>query len=765
MMGYTVSYARLFWEEVKRKAWAAALLGLALFFALPVAMAMVLPSYQPNEYVTLAEVTWRRVKNVRMMLDFGDGNYPMVTIILLVAAVVLGISTFAYLQDKKQVDLYHSLPVKRTCLFLVRIGTGFAIPAAIYLFFILLSLAVAGANGVAPALVLPAAVRGFFLHLLYYALVYSTVVLAMMMTGTRIAAILGTGVFFFYFPMLSGLILSFYEGFFETYSYASPNLWSGIVSKISPLFALFLVLSEGVTAGRLFCALAAAILLLLASLLLYQKRPLEAAGRTMAFQRSKGPIKVLLTIAFGLMGALAFYSLQEDLGWMIFGLLVGTAVSHCVIEIVYHSDFKKLFRHKWTMAVCMVFGLAVCISFYYDVFRYDLYVPEEGQVAYASVDLGQDTWVSYGVTMKEDGYRLDVDREDILDQAQVTDVGPILGLAREGVRQLGLKKEEDRRLRAIGADRLAGAAGEMAVTGQELIAGAEADTSWYAGYDTHAWITICYTLKSGRKVYRSYELWLDPVMEQADQVYTDPAYKDALFPGLRLDVEQAAENAVYREMGGHIQTLQGDLEKWRKVVEAYRDDLTHLSLSARTLEGPVGELLLISDQDEAYILEKAAKKGTDRYGYGWYDGYFYPVYPSFTKTIAALKDCGVTVGSTLDPERFSQVHITAYKGHEEDYGWKKDSAYVPVTVTYEDPEQIRQILAAYSSDDCRRKNGMVLREGQYEVTLVLKERDLSSSSMLSGRFIQGKVPDFVIRDIEEKWKEAEGKEKDLADGF
>ncbi len=472
-MAYKISYTRLFWEEVKRKAWAAALLGSALFFSLPVAMAMVLPSYQPGEYVTLAEVIERRVKNVRMMLDFGDGRYPMVTITLLAAAVVLGISTFSYLQDKKQVDLYHSLPVKRSLLFLVRLGTGAAIPAVLHLFFILLSLVVAGANGVAPILVLPAAARGFFLHLLYYALVYSTVVLAMVMTGTRIAAILGTGVFFFYFPMLSGLIEMFYGSFFETY-YWVPGLWTGIVSKISPFFALFLAMSDGVTAGRVLWALGAAVLLLLVSLLLYRKRPLEAAGRTMAFGWSKGPIKVLLTIAFGMLGALAFYSMQEDLGWMVFGLLAGTAISHCVIEIVYHSDFKKLFRHKWTMAVCMAVGLVICISFYFDLFRYDSYVPDEREVAYASVDLGEDTWVSGGFV--EENGSLVMDSRDILDQAQVTAVDPILGLAREGIRQLELQEEEERRI---------GAAVQEMAAATDILAGAEEDTSWHAGYDTY----------------------------------------------------------------------------------------------------------------------------------------------------------------------------------------------------------------------------------------------------------------------------------------
>ena len=73
-MGQERLVVRLFWEEVKRKAWAAALLGLSLFFALPVAMAMVLPSYQPNEYVTMAEGIERRVEKIRVKVGVCAGG-------------------------------------------------------------------------------------------------------------------------------------------------------------------------------------------------------------------------------------------------------------------------------------------------------------------------------------------------------------------------------------------------------------------------------------------------------------------------------------------------------------------------------------------------------------------------------------------------------------------------------------------------------------------------------------------------------------------
>ncbi len=83
-------YFKLLREDAKRKLWAAALLGLAFFFILPVPLAMVLPSYQVTEYVTLEQIILRRTNNVRMMLGF-NGGYPMVAVLMFFAAVVMEI--------------------------------------------------------------------------------------------------------------------------------------------------------------------------------------------------------------------------------------------------------------------------------------------------------------------------------------------------------------------------------------------------------------------------------------------------------------------------------------------------------------------------------------------------------------------------------------------------------------------------------------------------------------------------------------------------
>lgn len=713
-------YFKLLREDMKRKLWAAALLALALFFILPVAMAMVLPSYQPDQVVTLESVIGRRIDNARSMLGFGT-NYPMVIAALLCAAVVMGISSFSYLHNKKQVDFYHSLPVKRDLWFFVHITSGIILTALIYLAAILMSFVVAAVNGVWPGVVIGTAVKGFFCNMLYYILFYMTVVLAMMMTGTRIAAILGIGVFFFYFPGLSGLVQGFYEVFFETYYYGAPNIWNQVVVKISPISALVTAVSERMTLANGLGAAGAIAILGLLSFFLYGKRPSEAAGKTMAFSWSKGIIKVLLVVVFGMSGGTFFYAIRNTLPWMVFGIIVGVVISHCVIEVIYCADFKKLFCHEKTMAACMTLSLVISLSFYFDLFRFDTYVPEESKVASASIDFKEDNWVIYGIDQEKRSIDF-----DLLNKSNVAETGAVLRIAEEGVNQLGRDWRKDR--------------GDIMCT-----------------------IPVRFTLKSGRKVYREYSMDLMPVFQEADQVYAETGYKHVLYPGLSLEAEEAAGNLRYRDIAGNAQNLKGSKEQRKAVYEAYCREMEAMTLAARTEEMPVGELLLISDENDEKIREFYGNGKGNRYDRsGWYDGFFYPVYPSFTETINALSFCGIQAGESLAPERIEEIQIVAEiisdndywedeYGYAADYDWEYEEAEKEEdrthTVTYTDPEDIRKIVESFSRSGYRDKNSL-LRTSDYQVIIMMKGRTADEDS-IRGYLILGRAPDFVERDFKQ----------------
>lgn len=755
-------YCKLFLEDCKRKVWAFALLGLAMFFVLPVATAIRFSENNRRALaMTMEELAQFRPQYAQMMLDFGTA-YPLVRLTLFWTAIVLGIVSFSYLLDKKQVDFYHSFPAKRSLLFAVHMSVGIAIPAAVYLIALVLETAVLLANGVLPFQMFFWAVRGYMGHMLYYVLIYSTVVLAVMMTGTKIAALLGTVVFFAYFPSVVMLLTAYCQTFFETYTYWSYPLWAGALIRLSPMTVFSGSVSEGLLLGEVLRAVGAVLALTAASLFLYQKRPLEAAGKTMAFPWSKGIVKVLLVGAFGMAGAAFFYMIQDKLGWMVFGAIVGVTISHCVIEVIYYSDFKKLFCHEKTMALCMTGVLMLALSFYFDVFRYDAYLPREEQVEKAAIDFGEDHWVTYELVETQDSLTSSSGSWHLItdDGGTVQDIPAVLAVAREGISQL----DEN----FVNED-----------------------------YDSYCDVVVAYTLKGGRKVYREYHMYIDPVLDEVDRIYGETDYKNALYPGLTLPAREAAAHTVYRTLGENVETLKGDEAQWEAVVEAYQEELAAMTMTRRRTEAPVGELLLISDEDDALIRKHHDGVGSwyDRYGRD--DGYFYPVYSTFTKTIQALADCGIEVEHRYNVEDLQGIEITAYgpftdqtESWEDDPGegndlsgeltpedldpdsmadpgdslsagfsekekWEYAEGTLPTemaadwdepyTVTYTEPEKMEEILQVFADYGSRNKNSMLLTDSQYNVALYLSGRDAGSTT--DGAMICGKVPAFVIEDL------------------
>ncbi len=606
-------YFNLLREEMKRKLWAAALEGVVLFFTLPTALAMTLSNI--TEEIGGEAAAAKKQAEALSMLGFSNAN-PLVMLILGVTAVVLGIAAFSYLQDRRQVDFYHSLPVKRKMQFAVHVTGGIFTAGAVYLIILAMTVAAAAAGGAFSAELLPEAAKGYLCHMLYFTLLYMVTILAVMFTGTKIASILGTAVFFGYFPAVGGLIYSFCQTYLQTYYEEAPCIWKDVLMRLSPVDAAVRALSAGMTAAQAAGVLAAVALAAVFSLILYRIRPSEAAGKTMAFSASGQVIKVLLVPPFALAGSLFFTLMNGSLGWSIFGTAAGGVISHCVIEVIYHADFKQLFCHRKTMAACLAAALAVVLGFRFDILRYDSYLPDAGQIVSASVDFDRDGWISWDANQI---YESGIPR--VVQNGAVSDVDALLEIAAEGIRQTRQREQGDRY---------------------------DADTSY---------VTVRYTLSGGKKVYRAYRMSLEPVLEEADRIYTETGYKQSLYPGIALPEEEAAANMVYMDPAQNVKMPEGTQEELAAVYQAYQEEMTAMSLSRRKTEMPVGRLLLISDENARILLELVQRENSltgsrqPNYSQFWYEGFFYPIYPSFTKTIQALERCGIQAGDWKEPER------------------------------------------------------------------------------------------------------------------
>ena len=114
-MTFRSLYFKLLWEDLKRRSWAIALAILAFFFSLPINLALTMENaqadnfYAYNNYVSLDTVRWSseaekaaRILELktRIVLNGGEFGNGLLAFLMIVTAVVMGASSFAYLHNR-----------------------------------------------------------------------------------------------------------------------------------------------------------------------------------------------------------------------------------------------------------------------------------------------------------------------------------------------------------------------------------------------------------------------------------------------------------------------------------------------------------------------------------------------------------------------------------------------------------------------------------------------------------------------------------------
>ena len=672
-------YFKLLKEDFRRRLWAIALVFLAFFFTLPIGLALNMENaantnyYRYNDYepfiqdAAMTDLQYKtrllelKTEVVLNGVEYGNG---MIAFLMITAAVVIGVSSFAYLHNKKKVDFYHSIPVRREALFGVQFSGGIFIV------------------GVPAGRILGAMAGGWALNMLYYALMYSTAVAAMMMTGNIVVGVLGTGVFFFLLPGIM-LLLCWYCGtFFVTTarylwsSDQSPFMWG--VRYLSP-FSVYInsfgwkmnELSKHVP--ELICTVLAFLAVTTLDLGLYRKRPSEAAGKAMAFKKSMPPIRILLVLGIGLAGGMFFWSLQSRLRWGLFGTIVSVVLTHCIVEIIYHFDFKKMFSHRLQLGLCLAAGILVFLSFRYDWYGYDSYIPSKEKVVSASLDISVDSrWLSDKTFETGSDGKLQIRYADpyeyIEENMVLTDKEAVMSMVEEG-RKRALERRDERLGIRKAVARVDGYH-TNAASSISYIGGADGPTSIFLAmksgggedsdqekFETN--MTVCYRLANGREVRRSYSLPLSAVMDSYEALYRQDAYKEGMYRILSQEPGQVKQ-IMYRE-ADQVTDVSQDSRVQEAVLKAYQQDMRELTVEERLVEMPVGSLMFMTDQENTYLQQQRQAARSSFGGIARYQvedvSQYWPVYPSFERTITLLKEQGIEPGTCLAPEKVERIAI------------------------------------------------------------------------------------------------------------
>ena len=706
-------------ENTKQRIWNLALVLLLCFFAFPVTTALGISiAFRPENLnsslpadLALAQAQRDFTRDMLRMYSMKGGALAFM---LTIAAVVLAASGFAYLHSKKKTDFYHSLPIRREMLYAVTCLNGFLYMAVAYIGFLTIAAVMIRVKGV------PFDWGSLYLasveHLCFFALVYMTAILSMLLTGNLVVGLLGTGVLFSWGPVICMTISAYFSEYFTTF-YGDDSFLLALSERTSPV-AWYVKACMSSQPGRmaLWAMLAAAVLFLL-GMLLYRRRPSEAAGHAMAFPITEPIIRFLIAVPSSLLLGAMFHSMMYEDGWTVFGLVCGLLLVSCIIEIIYHFDFKSLFAHKRQLLVSAVFVGVVFAIFRFDLFGYDRYLPATEKLASGGIYsdlLDPDATSQYHSTVEytEGWYGVTFDAmpsSTLADEMQISDdqgLELLHTIAAQGVHDAA--QARDRFLRGGGRS-------------YDLEEGDEAFHN----------VTIAWHLRNGRTVYRSYRVNVSGVRAALESVYDLDAYKTAMYPVLSLSADDVAGiNYKEEDECSHVKLAGADVKA--ALLAAYQEELKALTSETRAHEMPIAEIQFKTNEQQA-LIQKLRDEGGNYTLFNHY--YYYPIYPSFTKTIALLRACGVEVGGTVTPEKTASITLS-YQGvsvsedemapADTELGQRQrkylsDDSRAMLTVT--DPEQIREILAASASHSVVSLNPLTETDCGMEIVVDMKRSD------------------------------------------
>lgn len=546
-----ISFFKMAREEMRKLSWLTAVqllvFGLLIPFRVLLAMASLSSDVRYNISYTHQDMLDAFCRNV------GFNRFEN-TVFILAAGILCAYCGFSYLYSSAKLDFYHSIPMRREKLLAVKVAACFGTFAFAYLFSQATAVAIGAVfdavNGTVIFEILVSTLRG----LLYFLCSYSGALVAMMLTGKMVTAVLATGTLGVYLPMIYLLTTAFQEVFMST-ALISDLSMSELLRYTSP-WALCLfykgsrigLTGAWPTPGDLLLAAVVTAVLFAAAVLLYRMRKTEAAGRALAFPKLEGVVKILLTVPPALVAAAVAYELYGTMLWEIVFLVIFGVLSCLIMEFIYRWDIRQTLMHKRDILLTLVLAGAIFFGIQYDLTGFNSYLPEKNEITAMSVKCYWKDILRYRLQGEpEEVVAYDVSKP-LLDYLETEDFEPIYRLAQDGVKEV---------------------------------------SEGYYGYGDKTLIGLKYHLKNGKEIYRRYWVKDELYEDVMNELLKNPDYKERFYPIMTWTEEEISrlfcECGYSEELLPNLTRQEPDgsivvpADRILELVEAYREDLRTLS--------------------------------------------------------------------------------------------------------------------------------------------------------------------------------------------
>ncbi len=624
--------------NLRKKLWFSAIVLLAFLFAMPINAGMTFQSFFAtwrSEPVAAQKIS----QEIAKLFSAGD-NFNTI-LIFCIAAFAAGLIFFTWMHSRHKVDLYHSLPCSRARLLMGNYLAGAISVLAPYLINLIFTLIVVAAMGLFPVLNIPTMLAGVGLNILLFLLIYTITVIAVILSGNGVVS-----------GILAIVFLSFGPAVINSYRWLRAEMqptwfsttdWVALTSHSSPVARYTTLFFNG---DRYAIGwLEAVIMLLLTALLiwlairLYQARPSEAAGKALAFPKSRAFIKYPLVVLSSAMAGMFLHSMGDIQNnswlWFFIGAFLGGVIASQLMEIVYHADFRAVTKRVAPLGITMVLFMGICALFVADVGGYNTYLPKSEEVA--KVELLLDGFNSYTSTNYVSAGYYEYSSAGYLEEnpGEYADLSKSVTI--------------DSRIRLGQIESPSGIAAAISIAEKCINNNSNtADNSYYWENNYYAYpqttsVFIRYLLKDGRVVTRQYfpqEILASDIADEMEVIYNDPVYRQNVYQLFSFAPEQIRFAGAIAFEAEHIQQYDNSLtndnldKDCNELLQVYRQELQALNGTAMREELPIGSITFqVYNADPGQI-----SKHTHR------DSYIsltYPIYASFTHTIELLTDFGI----------------------------------------------------------------------------------------------------------------------------
>lgn len=704
-----------FWASIrennKRRIWLWAVSALFWFFYYPVGMAMIMSRKKNHNIMDNLTGELAKIRLVDAAETWVSTVGP-VAVFVVMMAVICAIQGFSYLYSRKKVDLYHSVPVKKSRRFAVIYLNGVAIYFIPYLVNLLLALAVAAVNGGMSGRVAGTAVVSVGMNLLLYLGIYGLTLLAVMLTGNLMITLFATAIFLGYELVVRWVFYGFHMAYFDYFSSRTVDM-EPVLSPIGQYAKL--IARAGTFGEKIKGAPWAVVLLLLmavgfgaAAYFAYQKRPAEAAGKTMAFTWTKPVVKILLVIPMAMAVGLTVRDIvgrNNSTTLVIFGMAAAVVVSSSIIEVIYERDIRAAFKKKRQMLFSGACMAAIYCIFVFDLAGYDAWIPKTEKMENGIVIISRDTY-------RNNFVNTDLQYENMIDHLmgmKLTDV--------EAVKELFEKRVDDDVLREDGENR-------------DVLS-----------------LEVGCRMKNGKVKWRSFAVSQEEE-ELLNKIIGSQEYKECVYQLYDDEFYQGVKDYEVEEIrfstGLAVENIAP--EDFEKLRELYVKDMEQADYSTYRDEFVCGsvEIWLKKNVNHSQMFE-------------------YDVYPSFSNTLAYLKEKGLYNGNVVEADEVTSITVTNYHYDLIEKGIPMDVADAEqnlaaaslaedaiVTKTYTEKAQIEEILnAAYSVEFPEYWKGQDTFDENYSVTVQMKNGSTDS------KYYRGINEFILIADRIPEWLEKE----------